>query len=350
MSDAGDSASSSAAEANAPESRSAWRGIVQVAGFLLGLGALGACAYFAFSSPTYVAQMQRLIHAPWWQLGLLLLLSAGTIAAAGLVFESVLRPVRRLRMLDCIAVNSVCSALSYLPFKMSLVFRVLYHRRADGIPLLEIGAWLAATAGIILVSLAGPLAAGAFRQRLDAVWWVIAIGGLVMGGIVTVVAARWLAGPAGLSRISRLTAMARIGVLNRFVAGERFAQLHRGTAMLADPTSVARTLLIRAVDVGIHSARFYVAAMAVGLDLPLDQAVLAGATFFFLQAAAPTGVAGVREAGTAGVLGLAHQGDLLVIVLAVAAAEATMNLLMGLCGAVYLRLDRLIAGAPARAE
>ncbi len=324
------------------------RTLIQAGGFLIGLGVLAGCAYLAFSNPEHRAKLARLAEAPWWLIAALLACSTGTIVVPGLVFRSVIRPVRRLRTLDAIAVNGVCSALSYLPFKMSLVFRVLYHRRVDAIPLAEIGGWLAATAGIILVSLAPPAGASLLRGSMDAWWWFIALGGLALGGVVTVLAARWLASDAGWDALAALAKATRLKVAQRFVAGERFEQMHRGVVMLADARTVTRTLGLRVIDMAIQAARFYLAAMAVGVAMSPGQAVVAGVMFFFLQAAAPTGVAGVREGGTAAVLGLLHLPEgVLVVVLTVAAAEAVMNVVMGVAGAAYLRVDRVFFTPPA---
>jgi hypothetical protein len=319
---------------------------VQILGFLVGLTLLAGCAYLAFSKPAYREQMARLAQAPPWQLAAMLALSAGTIAISGLVFRAVLRPVRRLGAIDCVAVNGVCSALSYLPFKVSLLFRVFYHHRRDRLALLEIGGWMAATAGVILVSLAGPLLASLWIGRLGPAWWGVALGGIALGAGAVLLCANLLASDAGWGRFAGLLRASGISPLRRLADSSRFAQLHAGVLMLASPASVAQALALRGMDVGVHSARFYLAAHAVGVELTGEQAVLAGATYFFLQMLAPTGVAGVREGGTAAVLGLAQQQDLLVVVLAVSAAEATMNIVMGLAGAAWLRLDQTLTSPP----
>jgi hypothetical protein len=341
----------SAGAADQARGTSRRRVALQVVGFLVGLGVLAGCAYLAFSNPEHRAKLWRLTEAPWWQLAALLGLSMGTIVLPGLVFRSVIRPVRRLRAMDAVAVNGVCSALSYMPFKMSLVFRVLYHRRVDGIPLAEIGGWMAATAGIILVSLGPPAAASLARGKMDAWWWVIALGGLAAGGVVTLAVARWLSSDAGWAALTGLARATRLKIAERVVESERFEQVHRGVVMLADARAVWGTLGLRVLDMSVQAARFYVAAMAVGVEMTPGQAVIAGVMFFFLQAAAPTGVAGVREGGTAAVLGLLNLPEgVLVVVLTVAAAEAVMNVVMGLGGAAYLRVDRVfVAGGGHRA-
>lgn len=327
-----------------PAPRSPLARVLQVVGFFVGLGLLAACAYLAMRNPEHRAQLARLADAPWPNLLGLLALSAATVSVAGLTFAAVLRPVRRISRLDCVAVNSVCSTLSYLPFKMSLVFRVLYHHRRDGLPIMVIGGWIAATALVIMAALGPVVLASLWRGQVDGPWWAAATGGILLAGSALLVVARFLASERGWATLERLAAATRLGLVRRAVASRWFSNLHQGVHMLASPRAVSEALALRALDLAIHSARFYLAAVTIGVDLSPGQAVLAGAVYFFLQGAAPTGVAGVREAGTVGALGLLQSENLLVVVLAVSAAEGAVNLLMGAAGAAWLRVDRLFAG------
>lgn len=308
--------------------------LVQIVGFIISLGLLGYCIWLVWSDPKLRESFERLAQVPWWQVAMLVLVSAATIALAGMVFRSVLRPVRRLSMIECIAVNGVCSALSYLPFKASLIFRVLHHRTRDGVPLLTIGAWMAATAGLILVSLAPPVVASLWRGTMDTLWWMTTVGGTIALAALACGMARLLSGDAGLAMILRWSDATRVPLVGRFVRSQSFLRLHSATRMAGDPGVVARVIALRSIDLALAAARFYFAAKFAGVEMSVEQSVLAGATYFFIQGAAPTGVAGVREAGSSFVLG----AELLPVILIVSAVDAVANLSMGLLGAARLGL------------
>lgn len=323
----------------------------QVVGFVVSLGLLGWVGYRVLSNEQSRAQLGRLWQAPIEQLLAMLLLSGFTIALSGLVFWAVVRPARRLSAAQAVGVNSVCSALSYLPFKISLIFRVLYHHRRDRLPLLFIGAWLAAAGVVILTSIAPPLGMSLLLRRVDGLWWAGAVGGTVALGALLVVMGRWAHGARGRAFIDRAAAATRVGLVRRFVNSAAFGRLMEGAGMLGDWRAVFGALALRSLDVAAQAARFALAAHILGVGLSADQVVIAGVTYFLLQATAPTGVGGVREAGTAGLLGFLGN-DVMVVVIAVSAAEAAMNLLMGAAAAVLLRVDKLLvrgagAGTPA---
>jgi hypothetical protein len=323
-------------DADAPSTlvppRSTLSRVVQIVGFIISLGLLGYCIQVVRSDEKLRASFERLAQVPWWQVAMLVLVSAATIALAGLVFRSVLRPVRRLSIIECIAVNGVCSALSYLPFKASLIFRVLHHRTRDGVPLLTIGAWMAATAGLILVSLAPPVVASLWRGTMDTLWWLTTIGGTIVLAALACGMARLFSGDAGLAMLLRWSDATRLPFAGRFVRSQAFLRLHSATRMAGDPGVVARVIALRSIDLALAATRFYFAAKFAGVELSVEQSVLAGATYFFIQGAAPTGVAGVREAGSSFVLG----EEMLPAILIVSAVDAVANLSMGLLGAARL--------------
>ena len=66
-------------------------------------------------------------------------------------------PVQRLRTLDVVAVNAIATLLNYLPFKLSVISRIVIHNRRDGVPLGKIVGWLAAV-GVGGVISFGPVA------------------------------------------------------------------------------------------------------------------------------------------------------------------------------------------------
>ncbi len=313
------------------------RMVFQLVGFALCLGLLGFVVYRAFTRPESAEQLERLRDAHWWQVAVLLVCSFATVVIGGLVFAVVLRPQRHLRTINVVAINGVVSVISYLPFKLGLAFRIGWHIRRDGISPFTMFAWLAATALLILASIAPPLAASLWRGKIDALWIATGLLGMVIVGSVVVLSARAFAGQRGLKRIADMVAVLRIGFLNRLVASPRFGVLQSGTAMLASAPTVAKVLVLRTLDLAAQATRLYVAAQVCGVPLDPSQAVLAGSTYFFLQAVAPTGVAGVREGGTVGLMTALGVPDLTVVVLTASLAEVIANVVMAAAGGLWLR-------------
>jgi len=329
-----------------PRRQSPLRIAGQIIGFIVCLSILVFVVYRAFTRPESAAQLERLAAASWWQVAALLACSFATVTLGGLGFAAVLRPVQRLRRTDAVAVNGVVSVISYLPFKIGLAFRIYWHHRHDRVPLLVIAAWFAATAALILTALAPPLLASLWRGTIDALWFVTSAVGMLLAGALIVIIARALAGERGLQRIRRAAGVLRIAFLDRVLTSARFRHLHGGTAMLGSPATVAQMLLLRTLDVASQAVRLYIAAQVCGVALEPSQAVLAGSTYFFLQAATPTGVAGVREGGTIGVMAALGVPDLTVVVLTASLAEVVANVVMAAAGGAWLRWGYRTATVP----
>lgn len=323
--------------------RGAAQRVFQVVGFLVGLGLLAGCGYLAFSRAETREQLMRLPEQPWWKLGVLFALSGATIALSGLTFWALFLPIRRMRALDLVALNGVCSALSYLPFKVSLVVRFVVHMRRDGLKFFTIGAWMAATAALMLVSLAPAVAASRLHERIGAWWIALAVAGAAVTAVCLWGVCRFLASARGWALLMAAADVPRIGVVSRLARTDAAERLHEATRMLASPRAVGLAMLTRVLEMSCQAGRFYLAAMMVGTPVAPDAAILLGISYFVLQAATPTGVAGAREAGVAAfayAIGLSEQ-SLLAVVLVVTVGEMCMNLVMGAVGAVWLRVDRL---------
>lgn len=324
--------------------RSAWRLALQGLGFLAGAAVLAWCVHRALGDPAQRAQLSRLLDAPWWMVAGMLGLSLGAIAADGLMFQAVLSPVRRLRRLDLAAVGCVCSALAYLPFKMSLLFRFVHHHRRDGVPILTIGAWVAATGALLLASVVPVVTATLTLDPGSLAWWWLSLAGVPALGLVGHVLSRLLASDAAWRAIVGVLDRTGIGLLHRAAHGRALRNLHGGVRMLADPRAIATGLAFRSAVVAAQAARFMLAARIAGVEVSWDQALVAGAAYNLVQAISPGGVAGFREAGAAGAMKLLHGPDLLSTVLVVTIAEAVTNVLAGAAGGIYLRVDRLLLG------
>ena len=323
----------------------AGRVALQIGGFAVGIALLCWAIRSAFASPEQRAQLERMLHLPWWQTAALVVLSIATVSLDGLVFRTVLMPVRTLRKRDLVAVAGVCSALSYLPFKMSVLFRVFYHRRHDGLSVLTTGSWILAAAAVLLASLVPVAVAGALAKP-GPLWWSISLGGTIFLSIVGHALARVLARDSARGFFARLATSVGVRWPERFLAGAAFGRLWAGVHMLADALAFAKAMALRTLIVACQGLRFYLAARWLGVDLPIEHALFAGGAYNFLQAVAPTGVGGLREWGASGALAMLGTPGMMAVVLAITATEAATNLAMGLGGGAYLRLDRLLTGTP----
>jgi hypothetical protein len=324
--------------------RKRWTLLLQALGFLGGVAMLLWCGSMALR-PENRAQLARLADAPPGPVLALAALAAGTIVANGLIFWCVLRPVRRLPAVDVIASNALATFLAYLPFKLSIVSRILVHRIRDGVPVLTLTAWIAATAVVSLGALGPLMLASLWRRSIDAVWAAASAGAflVILSGVVLV--ARRVRGEAGLALLSRVA-----GARFRPVLGSpRVAQLHAGTDMLAHPWGVAGGAMFRIVDVALTALRFAVAARLLGVDLGWQECVLMGSVFFLIGVLSPVGMLGTREGGTAAlaeIAGLGPEGaaGVATVVLLVGAAEAVVNVAGAGFAVAWLRADRIVLG------
>lgn len=295
--------------------------------FQLGALAVGL-TLFAWSVRIALSEKNRpalraLLEATPTQVASVLGLTALSIALNGLIFWSTSRPLKRLKALDLIAVNSIATFLSLLPFKLGFFTRALIHHRRDGVNFRDLLAWFSASAALALAVVVPFAAAGLWRRAADPVWALAAVGGAAL----CTGAGVWIAGLC-----ERWTWLGRLGLgAHRVVRHLPSVLLHAG---------------LRVVDLGVQSLRFWAAAAVVGVDLQGGQAVLLGTTYLLLVALAPAGALGFAEMGTAGVAvaaGLDPQ-TVAVIALAITGAQAVCGLVMGLSGAAWLRIDRLVLG------
>ncbi|GIK20094.1 MAG: hypothetical protein AMXMBFR77_21920 [Phycisphaerales bacterium] len=320
---------------------------LQIVGFVGGLALLGWCVRAALS-PENREQLARLGDAPAWSVAVLLGLSAASVALNGLAFWSALLPARRLHASDVIATNALATFLNYLPFKLSAISRVVIHNRRDRVPLLTIGGWFGAVLGVMAASLVPLVAASLWRQTVDAAWWAVALLGPIAAGGGLVALARPFADERGLARLHVILDPLAVGPLRRALRSERFAQLHAGVTMLADPRAVAIGVSVRLADVAVQTARFVLAASILGVALPWDHAALVASSYFLISVVSPFGMLGTREAGTvwlAAALGLVGASDatthpLVVVTLFITGTESVVLLASAALAVLWLRRTR----------
>lgn len=323
-------------------SRRVLRAAVQVAGFLIGLALLWYCATKALD-PKNREQLHRLGDASAVQVGSLLGLSFLSLVINGTVFWLTLRPVKRVPYVPALGVNAIATLLALAPFKLSMLFRILYHKARDGLVVLTGGAWLAAAAVIIVAGLLPPVGASLWRHAagrgVDGLWWAGALGGMLVIGTAIVVVAGFFRKDRNWARIERLCARFSSQRLHSAI----LPRAHEGVRMLADPWAVYGGMALRGADVAVQTARFVVAAKILGVSLPLDQAIICASAYFLIGAAAPTGSLGTREGLSGWIFTALGLGDeLFPTILLVSATDTILVLGVAVISAAGLRLDKLV--------
>ncbi len=334
--------------------RSIARKIIPIIGFLIGLALIGWCLNLAFS-PENRQQITRLSQISSTSLVLLLGLSAASLALNGIIFWLTLRPVRKLRVLDLVAVNGIASFLSYLPFKLSVITRFAIHNKRDGMTILSIGAWMLAFAGVLLTVALTMVIVGVAMNGINGTLGMILVLGLPMVACGLVVAmAKVFSSRAGFSRLCFVAKP--IGfILKKDLSHTRILhEVHAGFVMLASPVPVLGCGVLRIIDLVIQALRMFVAASVMGYPLTLGMAMLAAPVHFLLAVLSPFGIMGMREAFTTL---LADNTGLLLndpessqtfagVVLMVTAVEIIVNIAAAGLGFLILRPDRLLKKTP----
>ena len=201
----------------------------------------------------------------------LLALTAASVTLNGLIFWATARPLKRLRAIDVICVNSIATFLSILPFKLGFLSRAIIHRRRDRMRIVDLASWF------ISVSLLGlavfvPLGViSLWRGELDPVWWAT-VSVSILGVLVLAVV---------LGRMSEERPW-----LARMSLGSWRVVKHPGT--------VLASTVFRLMDVAALGGRFLVAGAIIGLPITYTQAGMHG-TVFYLVSVASAGVLGFRE-------------------------------------------------------
>lgn len=334
-----------------PDRRGPLSVVLQLAGFAAGLALLAWCVREALR-PENRDKLERLGDASPAQIVGLLALSLASLAVNGLSFRSLLFPVHRLKVMDILAVNSLCTWLNYLPFKLGAITRVLIHNRRDAVPVFTIGAWFLALA-LVMLSVCGPLiVVSLLRPRVDATWISLSLLGVVVAAMALHLLARFATGDAGRARATSLLSTLTLGLSARPFAQTPVRHAIAGADMLASPPAFSATLAWRAIDLSLQAVRFMLAASVIGHSLSADRALLAALAFFLIGVFSPAGMLGTREGGTAWLLPLvATSGEdtswFAAAVLIVGAAELITNTACATLGLIYLRPDRLLRGSGA---
>lgn len=326
-----------------------WRRLLQGIGFLVGIGLLVWCVSVALSEKNR-EQFDRLMDASAWQVAVLLGCSAATMILNGLIFWSLLWPVKRTGVLYMSAVNGLATLVSYAPFKIALALRVLIHQRVDRVPILTIGAWFAAIA-VVTVAVVGPAIGASFAFEGGTLWWWLAwIGGSAVCTALSISLASAFSGEAGWDKLKNLLTGVGLGAIVRWLGTEHGLKIHAGVDMIAHRRATSAAGALRVADILVQAVRIRIAAEILGVELGWGSSMVIASTYFLIGILSPIGMLGTREAGSAGMAALAGVSgpagaeSVLLVSLLVSASEAIVNLAGGGLGAGYLRVDKWLLG------
>ena len=318
---------------------------IQLLGFLIGLAMLGWAVRSALSEENREG-LSKLGDAEPTQIAALLAVTTVGFIVSGLMFWLTLYPVRKLRATDVVATNVVAIFLSYLPFKLSAIFRVAVHRQRDGVPLAVIGPWFGAV-GLVLVLPTIPMVGfSIIRPEIDFIWLAITVCGTLALAWMVSLAANLLGGGRGLAKIRALAAKLDLLLVNKAVNSQAIEHIDESFGMFAGYGHVLRTMGLRVIDILAFCGRFWIASRILGTPLGFDDALLASVIYFFIGVFFPFGALGAREAGTAGLLAAVNSSvdldQLALITVVVTGAEVIVSLVSGGIGLAWLRPDRLL--------
>ncbi|MFG0275847.1 MAG: hypothetical protein ACF8QF_12415 [Phycisphaerales bacterium] len=301
--------------------RSPLRISVQIVGLIVGLGLLVWVCRLAFTGENR-ENLDRLLDAGWRPALGLLALQTASIAVGAIPFWTTLLPRRRMNLLDLVAVNALATMLSPLPFKISVLSRVLVHRRFDGMRFVEIAAWFVGLTATLVCMLGSVALASIIAGDVNALWFAIAGAGVGGGGTVILLGARFVRARPRLDKWTLESA-----------------------ELLCHPWPIVGTFAARTVDVTLYAGRFWIASAVLGDPLSAGGALLAASVYVLTGVIAPAGTLGAREGAVAGLalfpVGL-EPSAIAAASLVVTGGEIAASIPLGLLGAWRLRAWRLL--------
>lgn len=252
--------------------------VVQVLGFLIGVALLGWCISIAISGGDWskIADAHPLLIAG------LIICTLASFGANGVMFWLVIRPIQHVGFWNMQWLNFVTGILNYAPIRAGLIARIAYHLRVDRMSLLRVGAWLAALAYSLALTLGACIAGTIVWPKLDLIWVAIVGGQLLLGGWLT-----W--------------AIMGHPLVTRFGRGM--------DQMLRVPSCLWGAIGLRLVDIGAFVGRMACAVAILDLDLAATDIVLLGFAALALSLN-PLGRTGFREMAVAFVASRLLGGDL----------------------------------------
>lgn len=317
--------------------------MVQLVGFGFGVVLLIWCVRLVLSEENRDTLL-KLKDASAIEIVLLLSVAASSIILNAVIFWATIRPLHKIRLSDMIATNGICTFLSYLPFKVSVIARWLIHGRRDGVPTLTIGTWFLVVVGLMIVTIF-PMGLAFLRPSGVGWWWWLLVGAAIaIAHWIAMLAARWLQGEPGLAR------MRAIRVPKKILEHTLVRRLHEGADMAADGHAAWIAGIARVLDVGGFTLRIGIAAAILGVELTIEDTIVIGLAYFISGVVSPFGTVGTREASA---LVMAHsvgvaaaelqEAALITAILLVTVTDAMTSFLGAGFGLAWLRADRLLS-------
>lgn len=287
---------------------------LQLVGFGVSVGLLVWVVMLVLSEENQ-ERLGELAQPSGWLIGALVLTTVGSIIVNAMIFLVLSRPLRRLSAPALVAVNSIATFLSILPFKLGLAVRVVIHHRRDRMPFREIVPWLASVAAVTLAVLLPLAGVSVWRGAADGLWWAgsaVGVGACCAAGV-------WLSGMAERARVLAMASLGSYVILRRWRV-------------------VAAAAALRLVDVGLLAARFGIASRVAGFEMGADQAVLLASVYFMIGVMAPTGATGFQLGGAVALAALQQidAATMGLIALIVTCTEIGTSAVMGGIGALGL--------------
>ncbi|MEO1585048.1 MAG: hypothetical protein AAFR96_10835 [Planctomycetota bacterium] len=326
---------------------------LQLLGFCVGLGMLVWCVRIALSENNRdaIASLRDADTLPL--IGLAAVVFFG-VTISGVLFWLTLYRVRRLHPVDVVSTSYVAILLSYLPFKLSVLFRLAVHRQRDGVPLTLIAPWFGAVGLVLFIPVLPVVGFSILRPQVDIIWLAINAAAVLMLAWVTSALSSKIGGGRGLGLARRIADRQPIGLVRRAAHSDAFARFDESLTMLSDFKHVLLLTLVRVADMVAFALRFVIVARIIGEPMGFDDALIGSTVYFFIGVFFPFGALGAREAGTAGFLAQFSSIDfdqLAAVAVVVTGAELIIIMLCAAFGVAWLRPDRLLrAGRSAQGD
>lgn len=250
--------------------------VVQVAGFLVGLGLVawvihGAIA--AANDPTRAGLLESLRAAWSARPGLVVGIVVTTLASMvidGALFWLVLLPVRRLGFMEIQWLTYAAALSNLFPVRLGVPVRYAYHMRANRLSFWQCTAWFVAVTLVILSALGAVVVATALDGHPDARWGLIVLAVLALVGL----GLRW-----------------------SVTLGPVRTRLHGWERMLTTQRTYWAGALLRVLEVLLWIVRMWCAAEILELGLDFATVTILGVAAIAVMLN-PLGRVGFREATT----------------------------------------------------
>lgn len=212
------------------------RTVVQLIGFVVGMGLLGWCIKSAVGS----GDLSRLSSASTFQVSMLIGCTLVSVIANGAIFWVIIRPVVNIPFTDIQFVNCVVNLANYLPFRFGMITRIAHHRRVDHVSYFLLAAWYAAVMAMLMLVVVAILGATFVRPAAD-VWWFVSLVSIHMVGML---------------------------ILCYVVSHHKLTTRLRGAErMLNHPSALIGAVILRLIDLAAYGGRLYFSLSIIGIGI-----------------------------------------------------------------------------------